>query len=91
MKAGDSQVVQDLACFMAGDLVDCFCIHYNLVEDDQVGNVLTDLHGPIQYVVSRLLPKGNPALGKLNTHGVLIRLFQQAVPKRIENLISDKM
>lgn len=50
------------------------------------GDILTDMDGFVDDGKMRLLAEGNFLLFKFNNHGILIRLFQQTMPQRVEHL-----
>lgn len=66
-QTSDLQIIQNLSPFVVGYFVDGFCINHDLVKDNQVGDILTDLDGFIGHIESRLLIERNLPQAKFNT------------------------
>ena len=77
----DLQVVDDLAEFMVGDPFNDLCIHDNGVSNNDVGDVLANLHIFVPDIKTGLLLKSDASQTKLNHKCVLIRFFEQPMPQ----------
>ncbi len=83
---GDLQVIDHLSYLVVADLLDDLCVDNDGIESYEIGDLFTNIEGLVDDRITWLLKIRNALLSELNGHSVLVRLFQQPMPQRVEYL-----
>lgn len=81
-----TQIVEHLAAFVIGDLIDHFGINHDLILYNQIWDEGSDAFSFVLNLKASLLVDSHPPQLKLMNQSILIRLFVQSMAQLIHHL-----